>query len=208
MVSVTTPDQAPAAGETAILAAATQVFSREGYHGASIREIAKSAGMSSASLYHHFGSKQGLLFRIVEKGMDELLDRTREAVEAVGDDPEARLRAVVAVHVRIHAIRRERALLTTREMRNLKPAQRRTMREKFRQQQRFFDQAVLDGVEKGVFHTDRPLEAARAIASMCTAVAGWFKPKGGLSPDEVADMYTDFAVALVRGGGRCEEDRA
>jgi AcrR family transcriptional regulator len=187
-------------GEAAILAAGTQVFSREGYHGASIRDIAKQAGMSTASLYHHFGSKQELLYRIIERGMDELLDRTREEAERAGDDPEQRLRAIVKAHVKVHALRRKRALLTTAEMRNLRPGQRKVMRAKFDEQQRFFDRAVLDGVEAGVFRSEHPVDAARAIASMCTAVAGWFQPSGPLSGDEIAERYADFAVAMLRGG--------
>ena len=199
-MSVVTTDQPPAPGETAILAAATEVFSRQGFHGASIREIAKAADMSTASLYHHFGSKQDLLYRIVDLGMDELLDKTRQELGVAGDDPEEQLRRVVGAHVRLHALRRRRAVMTTGEMRHLRPAQQRAIRAKFREQQRFFDRPVIAGVEMGVFVTEHPLDASRAIASMCTAVATWFKPKGGMTGDEVARRYADFAVALLRGG--------
>lgn len=45
-----------------IVTAAVQVFSREGYRGATIRQIAAEAGMSPSSLLHFFGSKQELLW--------------------------------------------------------------------------------------------------------------------------------------------------
>ncbi|WP_022917743.1 TetR/AcrR family transcriptional regulator [Ruania albidiflava] len=45
-----------------IVAAAAQVFSRDGYRGATIRAIAAEAGMSPSSLLHFFGSKQELLW--------------------------------------------------------------------------------------------------------------------------------------------------
>src|SRR5699024_338706 len=45
-----------------IVAAAVQVFSRDGYRGATIRAIAAEAGMSPSSLLHFFASKQELLW--------------------------------------------------------------------------------------------------------------------------------------------------
>lgn len=46
----------------AIVVAAAQVFSRDGYRGATIRQIAAEAGMSPSSLLHFFASKQELLW--------------------------------------------------------------------------------------------------------------------------------------------------
>ncbi|WP_147918457.1 TetR/AcrR family transcriptional regulator [Ruania zhangjianzhongii] len=45
-----------------IVTAAAQAFSRDGYRGATIRQIAAEAGMSPSSLLHFFGSKQELLW--------------------------------------------------------------------------------------------------------------------------------------------------
>ncbi len=45
-----------------IVAAAAQVFSRDGYRGATIRAIAAEAGMSPSGLLHFFASKQELLW--------------------------------------------------------------------------------------------------------------------------------------------------
>src|SRR5699024_9322772 len=45
-----------------IVAAAVQVFSRDGYRGATIRAIASEAGMSPSSLLHFFASKHELLW--------------------------------------------------------------------------------------------------------------------------------------------------
>src|SRR5690625_4829147 len=45
-----------------IVTVAAQVFSRDGYRGATIRQIAAEAEMSPSSLLHFFGSKQELLW--------------------------------------------------------------------------------------------------------------------------------------------------
>ncbi|WP_165436345.1 TetR/AcrR family transcriptional regulator [Amycolatopsis suaedae] len=58
-----------------ILAAATTVFLRDGYHGASMDEITAVAGVSKPTVYRHYADK-GVLFRAVVQAMMERLDRS------------------------------------------------------------------------------------------------------------------------------------
>ena len=44
--------------QTAILDAALDLFSSQGYRGTSIREIAGAAGVSTGNVYHHFPDKE------------------------------------------------------------------------------------------------------------------------------------------------------
>ncbi|MER2243924.1 helix-turn-helix domain-containing protein, partial [Rhodococcus sp. (in: high G+C Gram-positive bacteria)] len=46
---------------TPLLTAALEVFHELGYHGASVRDIAKRAGVTVPTLYYHHGNKQGIL---------------------------------------------------------------------------------------------------------------------------------------------------
>ncbi|GAA1715905.1 TetR/AcrR family transcriptional regulator [Fodinicola feengrottensis] len=58
-----------------ILAAAIDLFGEVGYDKASIRELGRRLGVTSAALYYHFGNKEEILLA--------LADTVREAVEAV-----------------------------------------------------------------------------------------------------------------------------
>jgi AcrR family transcriptional regulator len=49
-----------------IRAAAVELFTERGYEKTSLREIADRVGITKASLYYHYPSKQSLLFAIVE----------------------------------------------------------------------------------------------------------------------------------------------
>ena len=49
-----------------IVEVAAAAFSRAGFEGASILEIAADAGISRAGLLHHFGSKEGLLMAVLD----------------------------------------------------------------------------------------------------------------------------------------------
>lgn len=186
--------------ETLILRAAIAVMAEHGYHGTSVRDIAERADLSPASLYNHFASKQGILVAIMERGIDELLRRTTAALEHAPDDPTSRLRAIVAVHVLYHLEDRRGTLLGTSELRALEEPARTTHVAKRRRHQRVFEDVVAEGVRRGVFTTPYPDEAARAIVTMCTAVASWYRPDGPLTPAEITERYQ--ALALSAAGAR------
>src|ERR687885_366140 len=79
---------------TAILDAALEVFSRHGYNGASIDEIAGAAGISKALIYEHFPSKKDLHVSLLERHVQEIFDRLAESA-ATSEPGEVRLRAGV-----------------------------------------------------------------------------------------------------------------
>lgn len=184
-------------GGKVISDAAIVTMGEHGYHGTSVRHIADRAGMSSAALYHHFTSKQDLLFRIMDRGIDALVRQTEDALRASPDDPAERLRAIVRVHVLTHAENQQGSFIGNSEIRSLEPANRAVVIAKRDRQKRIFDQVVLDGIGTGVFTTPYPKEATLALVTMCTAVAQWYRPNGPLRPDEIADRYAELGLAML-----------
>src|SRR3954454_6746245 len=74
-----------------ILDAALAVFSRRGYNGASIDEIAQAAGISKALIYEHFPSKKDLHVSLLERHVQEIFISLSQTADT--DDPgEVRLR--------------------------------------------------------------------------------------------------------------------
>lgn len=63
-----------------ILNAGLQVFDRKGYGAASVREIVELAGVTKPALYYHFGSKEGLLFAILDGGAREFRQTMERAL--------------------------------------------------------------------------------------------------------------------------------
>lgn len=56
-----------------ILAVALDLIAESGYHGASLRELAKRLGISQPSLYHYFASKEELVEQIIEAYSSEMI---------------------------------------------------------------------------------------------------------------------------------------
>jgi AcrR family transcriptional regulator len=187
----------PAPSDRQILDCAVAVFAAKGYHGASIREIASRAGVSVAGIYHHFPSKQHLLARLMDDTMDALIARTQKATAEASECPVALLSAAVAAHVRYHVEYREHSFVGNSELRSLvSPARERVLRKRDRQRA-IFEDAVRRGAAEGVFDVEFPADTVRAIVTMCTAVATWYRPRGPLTPEELADRYVTLALRLV-----------
>jgi AcrR family transcriptional regulator len=75
----------------AILDSAGEVFAQRGYHGSSIDDIARNAGISKALIYEHFDSKQELYASLLEENAGELFRRLAAAVPEAEEGGAARL---------------------------------------------------------------------------------------------------------------------
>jgi TetR/AcrR family fatty acid metabolism transcriptional regulator len=81
-----------------ILDAAIQAFSRNGYHGTRISDIAKAADVADGTVYLYFPSKEELLSTIFEDRMSRFLQVGREELERI-DGALDKLRRVVELHL-------------------------------------------------------------------------------------------------------------
>jgi AcrR family transcriptional regulator len=73
-----------AARRERIMEAAQEIFARNGYHGASMGEIARHAGITKATLYDHFASKEDLHLSLLRQQRDELLAHVSGPLTADG----------------------------------------------------------------------------------------------------------------------------
>lgn len=83
---------------------AMALFAEKGFGQVSMRELAAHVGLTAGSLYHHFPSKQDLLYDLIEELYEELqatLDQGRRAL-ARG---QAALPCLIAAHWQLHAER-------------------------------------------------------------------------------------------------------
>jgi TetR/AcrR family transcriptional regulator len=77
-----------------ILKAATRAFAQKGFAAVGIREIAREAGLNSATLYHYFENKEGIYATVLERTFDQLVEILHE-ISLTDMEPEKLLRFAI-----------------------------------------------------------------------------------------------------------------
>ncbi|MFT4041581.1 MAG: TetR family transcriptional regulator [Gordonia sp. (in: high G+C Gram-positive bacteria)] len=179
-----------------VLAAAVEVFTETGYHGATMRLVAGAAGISVAGIYHHHRSKQHLLVALFDAMLNEVQWRTSAAARQ-GTDPASSFALMVEALALCHTQRRDLAFIATTEMRSLEQPDRTRIAGLRRRIQQQLDDVALTAVSTGAFTTSTPHSTGRAIATMCMALPHWFSPIGPHTGAEVAAEYATLALRMM-----------
>jgi len=71
-----------------LVEAATEVFARRGYEGASLEEIAETAGFTRGAIYKHFAGKEELFFAVIEDSNQRVIEAFRAIAPSSADSRE------------------------------------------------------------------------------------------------------------------------
>ncbi|WP_054812690.1 TetR family transcriptional regulator [Nocardia arizonensis] len=179
-----------------VLAAAVEAIVETGYHGTTMRAVAKRAGLSVPGVYHHYPDKQHLLVRIFDLTMDELHWRVAAAGEQAHTGVENVALLVEALAL-FHTHRRKLAFIGASEMRSLTEANHRRIADSRNRVQHILDAAIDRAAAEGALGTGNLRTAGRAIATMCTSLPQWFRDDGPSTPERIARDYAEFALSLL-----------
>ncbi len=184
-----------------IARAAAGLFASDGYHDVGIREVAAALGMRGPSIYHHFASKEEILYAICLTVTREPVLEQLPLLDAAGT-PASRLRALARGHV-LHLTRRQVEHLVGRhEMSALNPAHRAEIDD----HRRFYHRRVRDTIAAGVAAgqltvVDADL-ATFAMLDMLNGTSSWFRSDGPVHAEALADAYAELAVGGLLGARR------
>src|SRR5690242_19289400 len=110
---------------------AAQIFRDRGFDATSVSDIARALGLTKAGLYHHFESKEALLFEIMSFGLDKVRDEVLTPIRGIRD-PEERLRQLIVRHARITTRGQGAVAHLGDEIRALPPGARRQIEQRMR----------------------------------------------------------------------------
>jgi TetR/AcrR family transcriptional regulator, cholesterol catabolism regulator len=179
-----------------LIAAAARLFSERGYHGTSIQHLADELGLQKGSLYAHIGSKEDLLFEVVNDGADRFLERG-EAALAMEAFATVRLRRLLVGHIETAIEHLEAATVFLNEWRYLSEEKRAIVKDKRDRYENIVRRIIEDGIAAGEFRDDANVRfAARLVLSAGNWTYAWFKPGGALGPTEIGERFADL---LIRG---------
>jgi AcrR family transcriptional regulator len=179
--------------------AGLEIFVKFGYHGATVRMIAERAGLSVAGVYYYVAGKQQLLEILQQHALGELIARAR-AAEADGATPEQRLANVTEAVVSFSIFRQEWALLNSKEFSSLDAdAQARHTQARL-EVRGLLERVVANCREAGMTGSVPAGPTARAIVTMCVAIAEWYCPQTSPPPGVIIADYIALVEAMVRAG--------
>ncbi len=165
--------------------AAKHLFARNGYENTSTVAIARDAGTSESQLMKHFGSKQGLLSAILDRGWAGILRRV-QALSPRGN-PERLFGMLEAVVVEMGSDDELKDLMTLEGRRVRKDGRDVLMSRGYRQFVELFDEVLSDMRREGEIRAELNLEAARA------ALIGMTE---SLLRDQVVAMRSDLRAGF------------
>jgi len=183
-----------------ILRTAARMFQQRGYDATSMNDVAAALKLSKGGLYHHFQSKDEILFNLMNHAMDITQARVIDPARGIAD-PEERLRTLIRLHIDVVLSVRDREItVMLHENHPLPPTLRRRINARKKDYVHFVENLIAEvqrarGSKGGV----SPRAAAFALLGMINWIYQWYKPEGALQGEDLARQYTEifFAGALL-----------
>jgi AcrR family transcriptional regulator len=172
---------------------AAQLFVEKGVGSTSLSDIARALNITKAGLYYYFESKQELLYRIVELGLDnvknEVLDPAREIA-----DPEARLRFIILNHARLAAEGNHAVIIVSHEMNSLSFTQRETILKRRREYFDFVRDTLVAVQTDAKLNPIDMTTATFTLFGMILWLSRWYRPGGKLPVEKVCEDVCEMAL--------------
>jgi AcrR family transcriptional regulator len=180
-----------------VLDAAVELFATQGYDGTSVSQVINRAGVAKGGFYHHFASKEALLYEVY----GDLITRQLQNMDAIlaRDLPAgATLRALVTDLVETTAASARPALVFWREMHKL--GDERT--EEYRRARRRYHDAVNaligEAQKGGEFASVASADTITfTIFGFVNELPLWYRPTGRKRPAQLATELADLVLSAL-----------
>ena len=194
---------------TAILEAAARAIAERGFHGMSMRELARETGQALATFYNYFRSKDEVIFHIQAQAFETMIRTAEDALQGL-TSPQDRLFVFIYQHVRFVAEHPDVMRVLVHEAGALPAANRSQVRAL---KERYYDLArriVGDlyregcGAPGAAGGKASALELERmtyGIFGMLNWIYGWYEPARHGTPGDVARSL--HALALCGLVAKC-----
>lgn len=180
-----------------VLSAAVELFARQGYDGTSVAEVISQAGVAKGGFYHHFTSKEALLYEVY----GDLITRQLASMDAIlarGLTPADTLRALIADLVESTAASAQQALVFWREQHKLGDERTEHYRLARRRYHDTVSTFIRDGQAGGSFASvASPEMVTFTIFGVINELPLWYRPEGRKRPAQIGTELADLVLAAL-----------
>ncbi len=182
-----------------ILDAATMEIARRGYHQTTVAVIARRAGVADGTIYLYFKNKEEILASLFGRALDRFIAEGRRKLEGLSG-AEAKLRAIVELHLTLVGQDRDLAIITQVELRHSLHFLEELSRAKVGRYLGIIAEVIAEGVAGGEFRTDLdPVLAAKAVFGVLDEMAtDWVLSRRNIRLEAKAPEVTALVMAMVR----------
>jgi AcrR family transcriptional regulator len=176
-----------------ILRTAARLFQQRGYDATSMNDVAAALKLSKGGLYHHFQSKDEILYDIMSHAMDITEERVINVARRI-EGAEERLRTLIRLHIGVVLSAEDREItVMLHENHPLPPALRRKINGRKKDYVHFVENLVADVQrQRNSSSAVTPRAAAFALLGMINWIYQWYKPEGLLTGEAIVRQYTDI----------------
>ena len=177
------------AKRNAAISAATRQFKTHGYASTSMDDIASELGISKPTLYRLFKGKEDLLYASQMVVLDQLKDLAADLLTA-DTSAVARLRDFFGQVIVLTAAEPGTVYFQLAEMGVKDEPNRQHLRAARKEVQTNIRTIVRQGIDSGEIQQDLDEKyITLAMFGACNSVAGWFRPGGAETVEEVSDHF-------------------
>jgi len=180
--------------KTKILDVSARMFSKQGYNGTVLRDIANELNMKAGSLYYHFESKEQLVLEILNIGLQNITTKVIEAVNALPKNATSRELLFAAAKGHLTALL-EKGDYTSTSIRNLgllpDSVQKEVMASR-KEYENLWREWIEEAQAKGDIRSDINIKVLRlSIFGALNRTVAWYR-EGELSINEIAEIQMGF----------------
>jgi AcrR family transcriptional regulator len=180
-----------------VLDAAVELFAQQGYDATSVAQVIERAGSTKGGFYHHFASKDALLYEVYGDLITAQLQRMDEIL-GEGLPPGDTLRALILDMIESTAASARRALVFWRELNRLDDEHTATYRAMRRRYHDSVRALIRGGQESGVFSRVASADTVTfTIFGVINELPLWYHPTGTKTPAQIATELSDFVLAAL-----------
>jgi len=185
-----------------IVRCSSKVFVKKGYGVSNMREIAKACQMSSGSLYHYFGSKEEILYSIINDAtmsQAEYLENYAEKLDKMNST--SALHEIVREFLKWHDTNQNTTVFVYQETKNLPPNAREQIFESEGRIHDIFEKILKRGCESCEFDMGDPALIAHNIVVLghAWALRRWYLRKRWTFESYLKEQ-TDSLMKMLRKG--------
>ncbi len=177
-----------------IIESSLKLFSEKGFHGVSVQDLVEHSATSKGGFYHHFSSKDELLYVIHDKFISYVLKEGHLAKKKY-ERPMMQMHEILKSFVRVFDLYNEHIVVFYQENKYLKDEYEKIIKTKRDE----YKQIVNDVIQEGQAHGDfreklPPTITTMSILGMVNWTYKWYRKDGEKSIDQIAAVYIDLLM--------------